>query len=1161
MTPNKVRCGLITATMMALANVVAIGYAQSFTAPAAATSSQATPYYTSLNSVQAVAVDNQGNIFATLPAGPSGSDTYGELIEFPAGGASYTVLVSESYGMAYPKGVAVDNLGNVFVTDYTGHLYKVPVGGGTVTNILSACGSLDNGYLGTQEVATDGQGDVYTSGNNEPGIFEITPSGTCSIVVTSAMTSSQVPSHIAVDPTGNISYSLGAQLYTLPVGTSTPVLVAGGYQTAINGLGADRFGNIFINDAYFIDEIPFVNGALNGYQFAFMLPITSTNDIGIDYLGRIYTTNGGSITANTPGSIALGSAAVGTKSATQTFDVIFNQAVALTGIQFVSGTATSTEAVNTGGGSCATGTAYQIGNSCTVTFTDTPAGIGQRGAAMVLKTASGVVGTAYIAAVGSGAGLVVDPGQQATLGSGWTTPAAVAVDRAGDAVVADSAAGTVSFIPAGSTTAQVLASSLSKPGGVAIAANGTVYVADTGAGSIMSISSTGGVFSSPSTILSGLTSPGQLAVSSNGDLYIADTGGSKVLRIPNQGGALNTADQATIGMGFSKPSSIALDTAGDIFIADSSAGTISEVTSGGTQASVATGLTTPASIALDPAGDIYFAASGSTSVTKIPLVNGAYNSNQTTQLGTNLKSAAAVAADQVGNLYVADATGAAVIKISRSIGALGLGSVDEGNSSAAQNLSLTNDGTQTLTLGTPYYSASGNTTDFTLSASASNGCASGGSLATGASCGLSVVFTPLVQGAISENLVFSSNAVNASPIQATISGTGINLPKTSLTLTLVSPTGTISYGETVQVSAAVAVANGGSGTPTGTVQFLVNGVSYGSPVTIKSGVASQTITGLPAGTTTINAIYSGDSNFAGSSGTSLVIQIALAPTATALTSTISSATPVPPGTSVTLTATISGAVNGVEPTGTVSFLSGTTVLGTEPVSTSGTATLTSTALPQGTYAVTASYSGDSGFAASSSTAVTISILPPQFLVSSTPSSLTVSAPGSVTASFVVTPISGYNGGIVLSCSGLPANTSCSFVPGSVYFIDTANAAGQEVIPGPQTVSMTVTTDIAPASQIPGAGFVLPLGILLLCGTRSKRLRRRVSTSLSMCGMLLITGVLLWSMGGCGSGVPTTPHGTSLVTVTLTGSPNGVTTVPTSSAGEITQSFTFNLIVN
>src|SRR5262249_49435242 len=75
------------------------------------------------------------------------------------------------------------------------------------------------------------------------------------------------------------------------------------------------------------------------------------------------------------------------------------------------------------------------------------------------------------------------------------------------------------------------------------------------------------------------------------------------------------------------------------------------------------------------------------------------------------------------------------------------------------------------------------------------------------------------------------------------------------------------------------------------------------------------------------------------------------------------------GQSVTLTATLSGAVS---PTGTVTFKDGTTVLGTATVS-GVIATLATPALAMGTHAITATYGGDGNNAGATSSAITLTV--------------------------------------------------------------------------------------------------------------------------------------------------------------------------------------------
>jgi hypothetical protein len=78
-------------------------------------------------------------------------------------------------------------------------------------------------------------------------------------------------------------------------------------------------------------------------------------------------------------------------------------------------------------------------------------------------------------------------------------------------------------------------------------------------------------------------------------------------------------------------------------------------------------------------------------------------------------------------------------------------------------------------------------------------------------------------------------------------------------------------GANVTVTATVMAQNAGSATPTGTVQFQIDGSNFGSPTTVTSvgsgqATASLTISTLAVGTHTVTATYGGDANFSGSTG-------------------------------------------------------------------------------------------------------------------------------------------------------------------------------------------------------------------------------------------------------------------------------------------------------
>lgn len=189
------------------------------------------------------------------------------------------------------------------------------------------------------------------------------------------------------------------------------------------------------------------------------------------------------------------------------------------------------------------------------------------------------------------------------------------------------------------------------------------------------------------------------------------------------------------------------------------------------------------------------------------------------------------------------------------------------------------------------------------------------------------------------------------------------------TTTLNSVPLTSVFGQSVTLTATVAPGSGGSGTPTGTVNFFSGALPLGNASLI-GGVATLSTTSIPTGSASLTAQYLGDSTFAGSNSPAITQTVAKASSTTKLT-----ASPNPAGTNqlVTLTATIAAVSPGSgTPTGSVLFLNGTTSLGTATLS-GGIAVLATVSLAQGANSITAVYQADTNFQASTSQALTVTV--------------------------------------------------------------------------------------------------------------------------------------------------------------------------------------------
>jgi hypothetical protein len=162
---------------------------------------------------------------------------------------------------------------------------------------------------------------------------------------------------------------------------------------------------------------------------------------------------------------------------------------------------------------------------------------------------------------------------------------------------------------------------------------------------------------------------------------------------------------------------------------------------------------------------------------------------------------------------------------------------------------------------------------------------------TGVATGSTVVSTQfaLPPGFLPGSYALSvvANGIASNPVKFTY----IYSSATSLTASAPAPT----YGQAESFTATVTPSGTTAFLPTGTVQFVIDGIEFGPPVTLVNGAASSlSTTTLAAGTHSVTAVYSGDPNFAAGSGNRLqpIEQAILTVTATSESMTYGGAVPV-----------------------------------------------------------------------------------------------------------------------------------------------------------------------------------------------------------------------------------------------------------------------------
>jgi hypothetical protein len=323
-----------------------------------------------------------------------------------------------------------------------------------------------------------------------------------------------------------------------------------------------------------------------------------------------------------------------------------------------------------------------------------------------------------------------------------------------------------------------------------------------------------------------------------------------------------------------------------------------------------------------------------------------------------------------------------------------------------------------------------------------------------------------------------------------------------------------------------------TGANLGTVSFYDGETLLGTANVNSSGAASLPITSLSAGAHSLTAAYSGNTAFASSTSSVLTETIT---TLTGTTTTLVAApNPASAGESVTVTATVSPTPTGSS-LGTVSFYNGATLLGSGALNSSGVATFSTTSLPAGSDSLTAVYSGNLLFAASTSAALSETVNA-AYTVTAPPAPLSVAQGGSVQVNVAVPPVGGaFNNPVTMSATGLPPGATASFNP-------------LTVTPGTVGASTVMTIQLAPLAAAvlpevdpphrpwPHRPWPLPSFALALAlcgfGLRRKRVPVRLRRTLLL-APLALSLLALFGCGGGWRGPSTTTPGSFVVTITGT----------------------------
>lgn len=369
----------------------------------------------------------------------------------------------------------------------------------------------------------------------------------------------------------------------------------------------------------------------------------------------------------------------------------------------------------------------------------------------------------------------------------------------------------------------------------------------------------------------------------------------------------------------------------------------------------------------------------------------------------------------------------------------------------------------------------------------------------------------------------TSSPLPLTVIQAT---TNVRLASSNLSIVVTSP---VTFTATV---------SGNGGVPTGNIAFMDGATMLGSVAVNGSGVATYTTSALAVGQHVIAAVYSGDANDAGSTSPAITQVVTAYGTQTTLAT---SATNLNTDQQLTLLSTTTS-TSGNPVTGAITYMNGTTTLGTATVGASGAATLTITNPAAGSYNITAHYSGDSLNAPSVSNAVAVTITQAtEFTIQLNPTAVTIPTTHSTVIAINLASQNGFADKVALGCDSLPYSVTCNFSSNDVAL----NANGTT------TVQLTVDTNSPLAAgaqaknEMPGSHGMLAACLFpgtALFGLAFWRFRRRSSVLKVLTVVAMLTGATFLMTGCGGYSLNSAKAGSYVIQISATGEQTGVTHV-------------------
>ncbi len=814
----------------------------------------------SLNYPIGVALDASGNLYIA----DSGNnrirevDTNGIIGTVAGNGNSGYAgdgVAATNTSLSSPNGVAVDDLGNLYIADSGNNRIREVYGNGLITTIAGG-GSDGDGSAATDAslndpygVALDAVGNLYIADTGNNRIREVHFTGEPTLILPAVSTNEAGSYSVVITgPYGSVTSSVATLTVVLPPTIVTQPISQFALASSNVTLSVSATGTAPFSYSWYFDTTNLIQ--------------SGASDTLI--LTNVSPSNSGAF------QVIVANAYITATSQVATVTVGFPPSVAISGSQTV-----------------LPGT--------NVAFVATPGGTGPiqyqwqfNGANLpndIISTVAGNGAAKYAGDLG--------PAVEASLNS----PQGVALDAAGNLYIADAANNRIRKVDSngvittvaggglGSDGAAATNASLNTPLGVAFGARGSLYMAESQNNRVRKVDTSGVI----TTVAGGgsggdggaatnasLFSPRALTFDATGSLYIADTANNLVRKVDTNGiittiagGGSGMDGGAATNASFNYPSGVAFDSIGNLYIADRNNNRVCKVDTNGVittvagtgvygysgNGSVATSaqLADPIGVTVDAVGNLYIGDSSNCRVRKVDpdgfittvAGNGSvgYTGDGGAATNTRLAVCSGVISDSSGNIYIADPGNNRIRKVQLYA---------ENPSLILNSVGALNAGTYSVILTSPYGSVTSAVATLTVATPpvitippASQIAVAGSSPSFSVSVAGSGPFdydwywagTNLVQSGTNNVLTLpdvSTNSAGNYTVIITNSYGGVTSPIANLTVAIL-PSATISGNQTVVAGTNVTLSVAAGGTGPLIFHWRLNGTNIIEPMNTVAG--------------------------------------------------------------------------------------------------------------------------------------------------------------------------------------------------------------------------------------------------------------------------------------------------------------------------------------